>query len=43
MALEFSDQMTFSFDPTAGRVRQLTLRTAPFHGNVVIVQTTAAA
>ena len=38
MATEFSDQMTFSFDPTAGRIQQLTLRTAPFRGNVTKVQ-----
>ena len=38
MALEFSDQLTFSFNPSAGRVQQLTLRTAPLHGNVTRVQ-----
>jgi hypothetical protein len=38
MAMEFSEQLNFSFDPTAGRIQQLTLRTAPFRGNVTRVQ-----
>ena len=38
MATEFTDQMTFSFDPTAGRIQQLTARTPPFRGSVLRAQ-----
>jgi hypothetical protein len=38
MAIEFTDQLTFNFDPTSGQVQALTIRTPPFRGNVVRAQ-----
>jgi hypothetical protein len=38
MAIEFTDQITFTFDPTAGQIQNLTMRTPPFRGNVVRAQ-----
>ena len=38
MAIEFTDQLTFTFEPTSGRIQTRTVRTPPFRGNVLRAQ-----